>query len=172
MKKIVVAALLSAVVATPAVAENMYAEIKLGSVNYGYGNVTNNSQAGFGLLGGYSINENFAMEVEYNNLGGFDSAPATIKGSAFGVSGVVSYPLNPNFSLFGKLGISNSSLDETFSELTISHNNTGLSVGLGGQYNIGERVGIRIGYDLYPVGNSTSGTSSAGMMYVGGVFGF
>lgn len=176
MKKIAIAVLLSAFVAAPAVAAGMYAGVKLGSVNYGYSNVTNNSQAGFGLLGGYAVNENFAVEVEYNSLGGFDSTSGTIKGSSFGVSGVGSYPINEQFSLFGKLGIASTSLKDTAKPGWVggpfTYNKTGLTVGFGGQYNLSPVVGIRVGYDSYPVGDSVSGTSTAGILYVGGVFKF
>lgn len=174
MRKIAIAVLLSAFVAAPAGAADFYAGVKLGSVNYGYSNVTNNSQMGFGLLGGYAINENFAVEVEYNSLGGFDFPGSNIKGSSLGFSGVGSLPLNPQFSLFGKLGMVSSTLKDTaqpgFSGGTFTHNNTGLTVGFGGQFNVSPVVGIRVGYDSYQVGDSVSGTSSAGMMYVGGVF--
>jgi len=173
MKKIAIAVLLSTFVAAPSVAADFYAGVKLGSVNYGYNNVTNNRQAGFGLLGGYAINENFAVEAEYNSLGGFDSLPETIKGSSFGVSGVGSYPFNPQFSLFGKLGIASSTLkvtDPFFGKATV--NKTDLTVGIGGQYNVSKEIGIRVGIDSYRVGDAVTGTSSAGMLYVGGVFKF
>ena len=173
MKKIVIAAALFAFIATPATAGDLYAGIKLGSVNYGYSNVTNNDQVGFGLLGGYTINETFAVEVEYNDLGGFDGQNDTVKGSSIGVSGVGSYPLNPQFSIFGKLGVASSTLKATANfggSATIK--NTGVSVGFGGQYNISNQTGISVGIYVYPVGDATSNTSGASMMYVGVVFKF
>jgi len=50
--------------------------------------------------------------------------------------------------------------------------NTGLNAGFGGQYNVSKEIGIRVGIDIYRVGDSASGTSSARMMYAGGVFKF
>jgi OmpA-OmpF porin, OOP family len=177
MKKIVFTILLSAFSVAPAIAADtgLYAGVKLGTVNYGYGNVSNNSQAGFGFLGGYAINENFAVEVEYDKLGGFDSNTGTIKGSSFGFSGVGSLPFNQNFSLFGKLGIASSTLKDTAKPGWVgdfTYNNTGLTVGFGGQYNASEKVGIRVGIDVYPVGDAISTTTSAGMLYIGGLFRF
>lgn len=174
MKKIAIAVLLSAFVSVPAVATDIYAGVKLGSVNYGYSNVTNNGQAGLGLLGGFAINENFAVEAEYNSLGGFTGGADTVKGSSLGMSGVGSYPINEQFSLFGKLGIASTSLKITapgFSATTVT--NTGLTIGFGGQYNVSPSVGIRVGIDSYKVGKKpTTTTASAGMLYVGGVFKF
>jgi len=174
MRKIAIAVLLSAFVTAPAVAADFYAGIKLGIVSYGYSNVTNNGQTGFGLLGGYTVNENFAVEVEYNSLGGFDSIDGTIKGSSFGFSGVGSLPLNHQFSLFGKLGMASSTLKDTAKPGYVgdfTYNNTSLTVGFGGQLNVSPAVGIRVGIDFYPVRGATT-TSSADMMYVGGVFKF
>jgi OmpA-OmpF porin, OOP family len=180
MRKIAIALLLSAFVAAPAIASDtgFYVGAKLGTVNYGYSNVSNNSQAGFGFLGGYAINDYFAVEVEYTGLGGFDSysTNGNIKGSAFGFSGVGSLPLNQDFSLFGKLGIASSTLKDTpmpgFVGPDYTYNNTGLTIGFGGQYNASEKVGIRVGIDVYPVGDAISTTTSAGMLYIGGLFRF
>ena len=127
MKKIVIAALLSTFVATPAVAADFYAGVRQGSVNYGYSFVTNNDQAGFGLLGGYIINDNFAMEIEFMDLGGFDVARrfvntqtgdqaiirSTYTGNALSLSVVSTYQLTEAISLSGKFGIANTTLDTT-----------------------------------------------------------
>lgn len=177
MKKTVIGVLISAFIATPAIASDagFYIGAKLGSVNYGYGNVSNNSQAGFGLLGGYAINENIAIEAEYDSLGGFDSNSGTIKGSSFGFSGVGSLPLNQQFSLFGKIGIASTTLKDTAKPGWVgdfTYNNTGLTIGFGGQYNVNKELGIRVGIDIYPVGDAVSTTSSAGMLYIGGVLKF
>ena len=175
MRKIAIGVLLSAFVAAPAVADNFYAGVKMGFVNYSYSNVANNDQVGFGLLGGYIINENFAVEAEYNSLGGFDSTNGTVKGSSVGVSGVGSFPLGQQFSLFGKLGIASTSLKDTAKPGYVgdfTYSKAGLTVGFGGQYNASKEIGIRAGIDIYPVGNSVSGTGSAAIIYGAGVFKF
>lgn len=177
MTKIAIAVLISAFVAASAIASDtgIYVGAKLGSVNYAYSNVSNNAQAGFGLFGGYAINENFAVEAEYDSLGGFDSNSGTIKGSAFGFSGVGFLPFNQQFSLFGKLGIASSTLKDTAKPGWVgdfTRNNTGLTIGFGGQVNVSKEVGIRAGIDIYPVGDAVSSTSTAGMLYMGGVLKF
>lgn len=178
MKKVNIVALLSAFAAPPAIAADtgFYIGVKFGSVNYDYANVSNNSQAGYGLLGGYIVNDYFAAEAEFNHLGGFDTVDSIIKGKSFGISGVGTLPLNPEFSLFGKLGITSSSLEDSpqpgYLGGVYTHTNTGLNIGFGGQFNVNETVGIRFGYDSYPVGDTTSSTSQAGMLYIGGIFNF
>jgi len=179
MKRVAIAALMSAVAATPAVAadKGLYIGAKLGVVNYGYSNVYNNSQAGYGLVGGYALNDYFALEAEINNLGGFETLYSIIKGSSYGVSGVVTLPMDPYFSLFAKLGVTSSSLEDSpqngASGGTHTYTNTGLSIGIGGQFNVNEAVGIRLGFDSYQVGDAAiSATSKAGMVYIGGLYKF
>jgi OOP family OmpA-OmpF porin len=179
MKRVVIAVLLSAFAAAPAVAADtgLYIGAKFGSVNYGYGNVYNNSQAGYGLLGGFTVNDYFAIEAEFNRLGGFDTTSSIIKGKSFGFSGVGTLPLSSEFSLFGKMGITSSSLEDSpqpgAPAGVYTYTNTGLSIGFGGQFNINEAAAIRFGYDGYPVGDAAiNTTSSAGMLYIGGLLKF
>ena len=170
--------LLSTIAATPAIAAdtNLYLGAKFGSVSYGYDNVSNNSQAGYGLLAGYAFNKVFSIEAEYNKLGGFDGDTGTVKGRSFGFSGIGFLPFNREFSLFGKMGISTSTLEDTAKPGftgNYTYTNTGLSVGFGGQFNVGETVGMRFGFEFYPVGDAaTTNTSTANMMYIGGVIKF
>ncbi len=176
MKKIAIATLLSAFVAAPAVAD-LYAGVKMGSVRYGYSNVTNNTQVGFGLLGGYAFDENLAIEAEQSNLGGFNFTDSAWKGSSLALKGVGSYPLNQKFSFFGKLGISRSTLEGTAKpgynyQGAAKVNNIGLTGGLGGRYNFNKVMGIRLGIDSLPVGDSALGTSRASMTYVDGIYKF
>ena len=153
----------------------LYVGFKFGSVNYGYNNVSNNSQAGYGLLGGYTINDNFSVEAEFNRLGGFDSGTGNITGRSFGFSGVGSLPLSQEFSLFGKLGIANNTLDDKAKpgySGNYTYNYTGMTIGFGGQFNVGRDAGIRLGFDSYPVQDSYGTTSSASLLYVGGILKF
>lgn len=172
MKKIAIVALLSAFAAAPVFAENMYASVNFGKAHYGYTNITNNSQSAFGIQGGYIINQNFSVEVEYNNLGGFDSAPDKVEGKSFGINAVGNLPVTPEFSVFGKLGIANSSLKDTIPGKSVTYKNTGIKIGFGAQYNVTPTVGMQVGLDSTKVGDSTSGTDRARVIYAGGIFKF
>ena len=203
MKKIIIAALLSTFVAAPAVAADFYAGVRQGSVNYGYADATNNDQKGFGLLGGYIINENFAVEVEYMDLGGFDIVGEFVistgdleiirsayTGNALSLSVVSTYQLTEAFSLSGKFGIANTTLDTTpYATIytatgqtvvrgnTISYSKDSLTAGLRGQYKLTPTVGIYVAVDSYAVnatddGGSQSTTSIATVSSVGAMFEF
>lgn len=176
MKKIVIAALLSAL-AVPAVAADFYAGANLGTTNYGYSSVTNNNQAGWKVFGGYQFSRLFSAEVEYAGLGGFDTISRQYKGNSIGVNGVGTFPLGEKFALIGKVGVASTTIKATAQPGWIlggptSFSSTGLTLGFAGQYNVTPEFGVRAAIDVYPVGDSTSGTSTAHLLSVGGVFKF
>lgn len=181
MRKFATTILLFMFTATPAVAAGFYAGVNLGIVNYNYTNITNNGQAGFGVLGGYTVNRHFAVEVEYDNLGGFDYSSggtqidSTVKGRSLGFSGVGFLPIDYQLSLFGKLGMASTTMKDSplpgAGGGVYTYNSTGLTVGFGGQLSISPEASIRLGYDNYPITDSVS-TSSVGILYVGGIFKF
>lgn len=175
MKKVFLLALLSSTFALPAVAGDLYLGAKMGQANYGYANVSNNNQLGFGLLGGMYVNQNIALEAEYNNLGGFDSATGNIKGSALSMSGIGMLPLNREMSLFGKLGFAVTTLNDTAKPGFVgnfSYVNTGVTYGIGAQFNVSRELGIRAGYDSFAVGTTASGTDKVGQLYLGAILSF
>lgn len=168
MKKITLAVLLSAFAAAPAVAADFYAGIKLGQANYNYTNLTKNNPTGFGVLGGYAINENFAVEAEYVDLGSITSPGSNAKSNVWGLSAIGSYPINEQFSVFGKLGFARSSI-----KTTVTAKKTSATYGLGGQYNVSPSVGVRLGWDLYKVGGAAAiNPANVNLYSVAGVFKF
>lgn len=175
MKKIAIAALLSACVAAPAVASDCYDGIKVGQANYPYSNVSNNNQLAYGVLLGCNISPGFAVEAEYDMLGGFESTTGKIKGSSFGMSAVGIMPMNRQFSLFLKLGLAGTTLKDKAKpgySGDFTYNNTGLTWGFGGQFNVSRVAGVRFSYDGYDISNGAGVIDSVGMFSVGGIFKF
>mgnify|MGYP003385510524 CR=1 FL=1 len=166
MKKIAAVALLSAFIAAPVVAQDMYIGANLGSAQI---DVTGlDASTAFSVLGGYTINSNFAAEVAYVNFGSVDIVPGvTVKSSALSVSGVGSFPLNDQFSLIGKLGLASTNIEVTGAP---SEKNTGLTWGVGAQFNVDKQIGIRAGYDAYKVGDVV--TEDENVMSIGAIFKF
>lgn len=167
--------MLSFSIATPALAADtgLYMGAKFGTVNYNYDYASKNSQAGYGLLLGYTVNRVLAVEAEFSRLGGFndDLGNGEIKGKAFGFSGVGYLPLNRDFSLFGKMGIITTTLDDSpqpgLSGTSYSDSFTGFNLGLGIQFAAGDTAAVRFGFDNYPVAHiSNVNASSANMMYI------
>lgn len=173
MKKITLLSFILTLASAPAIAEGMYVGVKLGQTSYDYSGITNNDQSAFGFLAGFVINEHAAAEVEYNNLGGFDSTSGNINGRAFSLNGVGLIPLNSQLSLFGKLGLASTTLEDKAKPGfvgDVSYSTTGLNIGLGMQYNISPFVGVRGGLDGFKVGNANSNTGRARLLYMGAIF--
>ncbi len=155
MKQIAAVALLSAFIAAPVAAQDMlaaqdmYIGVNVGSAQIdvpGY-----DASTALSVLGGYTINSNFAVEVAFVNFGSVDlPLSTTVDSSALSISGVGSYPLNDEAFLIGKLGLASTNLKQTN---VPSESNTGLTYGIGAQFNFDKQIGIRAGYDVYKVGN-------------------
>lgn len=172
MRKITLAVLLSAFAAAPAVAADFYAGVKLGQANYNYNNLTKNNPTGFGVFGGYAINDNVAVEVEYVDLGSIASATTTGKTDAWGVSTVGSYPFSEQFSVFGKLGFARTTIKSTSAVATATAKTTSVTYGLGGQYNFNPSAGVRLSWDRYKMGDAVVGVGKANLYSIGGIFKF
>ncbi|MES1981028.1 MAG: outer membrane beta-barrel protein [Pseudomonadota bacterium] len=175
MWKTLLTALLCLIWGSAAVAADFYEGVKVGGVRYGYSNVYKNDQIGLGYLLGYSFNKNLAVEIEYNLLGGAETATDRYKGYATALNAVAMIPLHSKFSIYGKLGLASTTLKDYVKSGAISdatYRNTGVTGGFGGQYNVTDTVGIRAEYGSYRVGDSRSGTAIAEMFNVGGVFKF
>lgn len=168
MKKIAIAALLSSFVAAPAFAadEGFYVGVKAGSATKKVGGLSESNTA-YGLFGGYAFNPNVAVEVAYTDLG--TMVLGLTKFSAIDASVVGTYPINQSFSVFGKLGVA--STQEKL--LGLSGSRTAATFGLGGQFNVNQSIGIRLGFDRYSFGdNVIFNRGDVNMYSVAGVFKF
>lgn len=162
MKKIAIAAILSAFVAAPALAADTYLGVNVGQNKIDVAGV--GSSTSIGILGGYTFNQHVAAEVSYTNLGSADGTGITITGHVISIAAVGSLPLNNDFSLLGKLGLASSTIDNTF----VSESKSDLTYGIGAQYNASKSVGIRLGFDSFKVGSSNTKDSS--LISIGAVF--
>lgn len=162
MKKIAIAAILSAFVAAPAFAADMYVGVNVGKNQMDFSGI--NSSTSIGVLGGYSFNQNVAAEVAYTNLGSADYFGNSITGHVFSVAAVGSLPLNQDFSLLGKLGVASSTIEGQGN----SESKTDLTYGIGAQYNVSKTVGVRLGYDSFKVGSTN--TKDSALISIGAVF--
>ena len=201
MKKIALVALLSAVVATPALADNtgkFYGAVDLGSVSFSNATSGMGSNAAFPNPGafrfaaGYNITPMFAVEAGYAMIGDskIDTVNAqgvagintteTVKSSSLSVAGVANYAINDAFGVFGKLGFANSKIDYTctatggFTCTSSSGSKTALLLGVGAQYNINKQFAIRAQYEDFgkvTVGNGGPGVGIK-MVSVGAAYNF
>lgn len=185
MKNIVIAILLPALIATPALADStgkFYLAGDLGAARYNGVNVSLGIFPDAGvkrIAAGYHISPTLAAEVGYSRFG--DSVliagpiTGTLTASSFQIAAIGSYPLGPEFDLIGKLGLASnkSNIDETTSGIPTasgSYSQRDLLIGLGGQYNINPHFSLRALYDHYgkftKLSNSMKASSySLGLAY-------
>jgi OOP family OmpA-OmpF porin len=132
------------------------------------------SDTAFGLGGGYQLNDNFALEFAYVDLGSANySFAATIEdsqgnqaeadvelessadGPVFSALGM--WPIGERFSLFGRVGFSLLKAKGT-ARVTIDGETAGGSqdsqkadpvFGVGAEYSFGKQFGLRLSWDRY-----------------------
>lgn len=118
------------------------------------------TDTGYKVFGGYQFTPNWAAEIQYFNLGKYqysDAAKnsAVIKTSGFSFAGVGTLPVSQNFSVLGKIGLSQQSFAANLlsgtSQQSRNASGTSLLMGLGGEYEISKNVLIRAEYEYLGV---------------------
>lgn len=188
MKKIALVAMLSAVVATPALADNtgtFYGALDVGSASYSDinagGGVTANlpSTNAVRITGGYQIDKHIGIEASYIDLGnstmmasalGVSIPAGTFTSSGFGAAIIGTLPLNETFSVTGKIGYNAIKATAKPSAILIaagapaagsSNTNNNASFGLGIKYNLNSSFAVRAQYEDFGTlyTNSAAGVS-------------
>lgn len=173
-----------------------YLGVDLASASFG-GSIYS-STSGLRIVGGYNITSMFAIEAGYamlssssNNCnygcdyGGYGYGygygyPPTLASYSFDtnslqIAAVGTYPINDAFSISGKLGLdrnsmSYSSTDNAGNNLpTISGSKSNRMYGIGGQYDMGSGIIIRMQYEN--LGELVSGIGMR-MISLGGIYNF
>jgi opacity protein-like surface antigen len=160
MKKWLIALLGSAALATSAGAlaqkqqagTGFYIGGDVGNADFG-----NDDDTSIKILGGYQINRNFAAEVGYSQL--FDKGGAEV--TAFELVGVGMYPLGNQFSLLGKLGLARINVDTAAG----SRDKTELTFGVGVQYDLNPKFGLRGQWQRYDTDPDSVDVLSIGVIY-------
>jgi len=131
------------------------------------------SDTGFGLAGGYQLNDHFAMEFAYVDLGsvhyqaaatvsdGVDEADAEVglENSAHGpvISAIGILPIGERFSVFGRVGLSllnaegkaRITLGGSTQKVGQSSQKTDPMFGLGAEFSVSKNFAIRVTWDRY-----------------------
>lgn len=133
------------------------------------------------LVGGYSFNTNFGVEAGYVNLGKLtedlgSGVTGTVKGRALYVAGTYTLPVNDQFSVFGKLGITRNSIKASATDGvdTVSEkwNKTSPLIGLGASFAITPKLSVVGEYEKFGktaseagVGHMKADLLSVGLRY-------
>ena len=123
------------------------------------------------ISGGYRLNRNVAFEFGYASLGEANPGFGVhAEASAWELTGVFSYPLQNQFSIYGLLGLARIETKVSspvpffgFSG-TSTDTSTELTIGFGGQYDFSPNVGVRAQWQRYDTSNDID-VISLGVVY-------
>ncbi len=156
----------------------------------GYSCSSSDSKTGWKLFAGYQVNEYFAAEIGYVNLGKFSgSASGTVTGTPVSaevsaeptgitIDAIGSWPITPEFAVTGRLGFFSWSLDNKASVSglgSVSEKPTGTNAdfGIGVRYDFDRNVSLRAEYQVFKdIGNDTTGKSDVDLINVGVAYHF
>jgi len=113
------------------------------------------SATGWKIFGGYELSDVLAVEGGYVSFGKIDSPFASsIETTGFEVAAVGNFPINSQFSLFGKVGLLAWDV-KTKNIFGNSNSTTDTDVffGVGGQYEISGNLAVRGSWERYATGD-------------------
>lgn len=142
MKKIFAAAALSLLASSAfATLPGYYGGLDLGSTKL---DGMDGSKTSFGGFLGYGFNRFVAVELGYRQLGkgNFDGADITVKQTHFSVIG--SYPLAPQFDVYGRLGYNDLRANASYAGTSASASDSGGLYGIGLNYDFTPAVSGRV----------------------------
>jgi OOP family OmpA-OmpF porin len=137
------------------------------------------SDTGFKIFGGYSFNNNFAVELSYFDLGEvsgvlddpfFGDIAFDVGVSGFNASVVGRLPVAETFALFGKLGFASYDLEahatvSGFGSGSDSSSESDLTYGVGAALSVGPQWELRAEYEAINVDDGDANMISVGAMY-------
>lgn len=164
-QKLLVAALGMALVAPLAAhAEGGYIGVNVGNSDQKFsaeGDSETISKTGYKLYGGFDFTKNFGIEGGYVDFGkvstsytvGGDSVSASAKPTAAYVAATGTLPLNEQFSVFGKVGVS---FNQTKFKVAVNSdsdsatdNRSSLLLGIGAAYNFTKNFAVVAEYENF-----------------------
>lgn len=141
------------------------------------------TDTGWSVFSGYQFNKYLGAEIGYADLGEFKVSTSgttdTLKVKGSELLGVGTFPINPQFEVYGKVGVFFWNVKESCAGTLCpfgSQNETGsdLTYGLGAKFTFTKNVGVKVQYQRYKdVGNeATTGKDDVDVVSVGVVFKF
>lgn len=153
-----VVATLGSVAAHADGSEGAYGGLSIGRVHNGSDNPvapTERNDSNYKLYGGYGFTPNFSLEYGYASLGRFNTANGSLKASGVFADAVGRWPLAPQWTAIGKVGLFNGSLRNLDSvNGDAKDRGTNLKLGAGLQYDISKTVALRGEWERYKLDTS------------------
>jgi OOP family OmpA-OmpF porin len=178
MKKVaLIATIASLAIPFAAHAEGSYLGVNVGSAKQKYsvnGNSGSARDTAAKIYGGYNFDKNFGIEAGYADFGNAQKTFAggttvNAKSHAFYVAGTATAPINDQFAVFAKLGVTanRSKISSSLGDNT-TKNNTDAIIGVGASYAITKELSAVAEYENFgKVAKGNGGDVKAEMYSVG-----
>ena len=142
-KKIAITALLATLM-TPAFAADkttFYAGVDIGSSKI---NDVSDKKTSFGGFAGYQINDNFALEGAYRNLGSENYYGVKVDVKQTAISLIATMPVGNDFSIFVRVGYNKLTANVAYQGSKASDSDSGSLYGVGVSYNWTPTISSRL----------------------------
>ncbi|MBN1006917.1 outer membrane beta-barrel protein [Amphritea pacifica] len=129
--------------------------------------VTDDSDQGYKIFGGYRYNDYFAVEAFYADFGDLELSNGAVtvseETSGYGLSAVGLLPVTENIDLFAKAGVMRWSIDAT-SNIggTAGNDGNDITFGVGAEYTL-DVVTVRAEMERFEIGDSSMDLVSVGL---------
>jgi len=134
---------------SPSTSNRFYLGVDAGSVSY---SEMNDAAVQFNIYGGFAANEVIGVEVGWTKFGEVTKSSTKANTDIFHGNVLGHIPLATNVSAFGKVGLANWNYEFTdSSNAKTKTNGVDLTFGIGADYQITDRAGMRVGFDFYSV---------------------
>jgi OOP family OmpA-OmpF porin len=127
------------------------------------------SDTGFKVFGGKALSPNFALELGFVDLGKvtatgpLGSAKVTVDGLQF--AGLVVGPINPSFSVFGKIGLFLWDVSATGPGGSLSDDGSDFMFGVGAAWNLTPQFALRAEWEQFDIDGDDVTMISAGVQF-------
>lgn len=187
-KKYLLAGLFVASLGTTSIAAagagDTYAGFSLGNVSQDLSGFDIDDTIGWKIFGGYALNDVLSIEGGYTSFGDADWAlsgipippglSTSLETTGFEIAAAGNFPINSQFSLFGKVGLLvwDSEISVFDSSGSVSESETGTDVffGFGAQYEISGNLAVRGSWERYTI--DVNEDLDIDFLSVSAVFGF
>lgn len=134
---------------SPSTQNQFYLGVDAGAVSY---SEMDDSSVQFGVYGGFAANDVVGVEIGWTKFGEATKSGTKADTDIFHGNVLGHIPLATNISAFGKVGLANWNYEFTDSSAAKTKTNgVDLTFGIGADYQITDRAGMRMGFDFYSI---------------------
>ncbi|MGH8640447.1 MAG: outer membrane beta-barrel protein [Burkholderiales bacterium] len=123
------------------------------------------SDTSLSIFGGYQFNKHFAAEIGYTDLGKATAPGASVEATGFEFTAVGTLPLNPQFSLYGKLGFFMWDADARGPGGSFSDDGTDLTYAIGVRWNFAKNLAAQLQWQRYEVDDLDADVIGIGILF-------